>query len=60
MRLSKRAALFLVRQHRALALLRTAQAAPDFLHAFGVRLVERDEVVVGQLVAGLDVAANPA
>ena len=44
MRLSKRAALFLIRRHRALAFLRAAQAAPDLLHALGVRLVEGDEV----------------
>src|SRR5690606_25178086 len=43
-------------QHRPGALLRTALAGPDLLVLGVVRLVEDDAVVVGQLLACLDVA----
>src|SRR5213076_3230692 len=41
-------------QHRARALLRPAAARPDLLQAGGVGFVQRDAVVVGEFLAGLD------
>src|SRR5690606_17848901 len=43
-------------QHGPRAVLRTAPAGPDLLVLGVVRLVEDDAIVVGQLLAGLDVA----
>src|SRR3546814_3173562 len=41
-------------QHRPGAVLHPALAAPELLHLRGVRFVEGDAVVVGQLLARLD------
>src|SRR5690606_23229937 len=45
-------------QHRAGAVLRAAAAFPDLLQPRGVLLVQGDAVVVGQFLAGLDLAGR--